>query len=376
MADLELIVQGRRYGGWKSIQVVRSIESISGKFSLEASDRWADQDIPWPIREEDPCRVEIDGEVVIDGYVEKRRQGLASLGLSYTGTDRSAALVQCSAILNHWSFSGATVLEVAKKVCAPFDIHVSLQAGLKLPKPDKKQVANPGDTPFEIMHTAAKSAEVLLVSDGRGGIVITRAGARRVATPLVQGGDILLDADVEYDATDRFHKYIVATQSSSESYFSSAADVESVTKIFATAIDSGVRRDNRVLLIRPETGLTKAYAQRRADWEARVRAARAETVSVVVLGWHEPGGSLWPVNALVTIRVPRIGINGEMLITEAEHTVDDQGQITKLKLVRPDAFTPEPNAVVGGTGAWKELKDGGLTPEQLAARKKIAGGGK
>lgn len=358
MANLELIVGGKRYGGWKSIKVVRSIESISGSFSLEASDRWANQEIPWPIRPEDPCRVEIDGAVVIDGWVEKPHLGLAAVQLSYAGRDRAAALVDCSAILKHWSFSGATVFDIAKKVCAPFGIPVSIQAGLILPKPTKKQVVNPGDTPFEIIHTAAKSAEVLVVSDGAGGIVITRAGARRVATPIVQGGNILLDADFESDSTERFYKYIVATQTSSESYFKSQADVESVTKVFATATDAGVRRKDRVLLIRPETGLTKVFAQRRADWEARVRAAKAETASAVVRGWHEPGGGLWPVNALVTLRVPRIGIDGEMLITEAEHSVGTEGQITHLKLVRPDAFTPEPQAVVSGAFAWPELKHG------------------
>lgn len=361
MSELELIVGGRRYGGWRSIRVTRSIESICGQFDVEAADRWADQEEPWPIVEEDPCRVEIDGEVVIDGYVDKRRPRLSgnALSLSYDGRDRAGALVDCSALLKQWSFKGATVLDIARKVCEPFAIPVSIQPGLTLPKAQKKQVVTPGDSPFEIMHVAAKAAEVLIVSDAKGGIVITRAGSKRAPTALVQGENVL-EAEIDYDATERFSRYIVATQTGGESYFTSAADVESVTKIFAEATDVGVRRKNRVLIIRPETGLTKEYARRRGDWEARVRAARAETATVTVIGWRQPGGELWPLNALVSVRIPRIGINGVMLISEVTHVLGSGGKKTALRLVRPDAFTPEPQAKVGSTGRWKEIADGGL----------------
>src|SRR5215831_1715666 len=181
MSDLQLIVNGQRYGGWKSIRVTRSMESICGSFDIEASDRWADQDVPWPIAEEDFCRVEIDGEVVIDGFVDKRRHSISgtSLSLSYAGRDRASALVDNSAVLKRWTFEGVTVADIAKKVCEPFGIKISVQPGLKLPKPPKKQVVNPGDTPWDVILASARMSEVLVISDGRGGILITRANAGR-----------------------------------------------------------------------------------------------------------------------------------------------------------------------------------------------------
>src|SRR5689334_1016721 len=109
--DVALVVDGRRYRGWKSIRVTRSIESLAGSFSLEASDRWAGQDQPWPIREEDPCRVEIGDEVVLDGYVDKRSPALSGSqrSLSYSGRDRAADLVDCSVLLKHWTFRNISV---------------------------------------------------------------------------------------------------------------------------------------------------------------------------------------------------------------------------------------------------------------------------
>jgi len=41
-----------------------------------------------------------------------------------------------------------------------------------------------------------------------------------------------------------------------------------------------------------------------------------------------------------------------MLISQVEYSYSASGQVTKLNLVRPDAFTPEPQARVSGQGAW------------------------
>lgn len=357
MADeVTLVVGGFAYGGWKSVRVTRSIESIAGSFHLEVSDRWAGQDEPWPVAEEDACQIRIGDEVVIDGYVDRRAFALAGQqrSLTYSGRDRAAALVDCSVVLDRWAFRDATVLDVARKVAEPFGITVSLQPGLVLPKAPRKLVISPGDTAFEVIRKAAESTEVLIVSDGAGGIVLTEAGTGRAAA-LVEGENIL-GASVDYDASERFSRYVVATQVAGTDEASGA-----VTRIRAEATDEGVRRPDRVLLIRPASGLSIDYARQRADWEARVRAARAEAVTVVVQGWTQPDGALWPLNALTRVRCPGIGVDGDLLISELEHSLDSEGgAITQLRLVRPDAFTPERRAakVKSAGGGWKELAGG------------------
>ncbi len=353
MAELRLLVNGRSYGGWKGVRVKRSIESLAGSFDLEASDRWGGQDQPWPIAEEDACRVELDGVVVLDGFVDRRSLTLGEAA-RLSGRDRAAALVDNSAILEHWTFRNAGVLELARKVAEPFGVAVSLQPGLALPPPQRKIVVSPGDTPYQVIQRAAAPAGVLVVSDGAGGITITRAGARRAATPLVEGQNVLA-ASIEYDATERFRTYVVATQvAGTDTAFAGA------TRIRATAIDEGVRRADRVLMIRPETGMTTELARQRADWEARIRAARAEAVSVVVQGWKQPGGELWPLGGIYHVQIPWIGVDGDLVASELEHALDGGGQTTQIRLVRPDAFAPEPvKAKVGKGGEfWKELAGG------------------
>lgn len=361
MSELELLVNGRKYGGWKSIRVTRTIESLAGSFDLEASDRWGGQDEIWPIFEEDACRVTIDGETVIDGYIDHRAISLSasSRTLNYQGRDKSAALVDNSALLNKWSFSDSNVIDISKKVAAPFGIPISVEPGLVTSKTGlavkgkgKKVVINPGDSPYHVMQRAAAEEGVLLISDGRGGVLITRSGTRRIATALVQGEN-LLGISIDYDATGRFRRYVVGTQGAGTDWVSG----EAISSIHGEATDLGVRRTERVLFIRPETGFSSKLANQRADWEARVRAAKAATVTAIVNGWRT-AGEIWPLNVLVTVHAPAIGIDGELLVSEVEHTIGDGGEVTQVRLMRPDAFLPEVHAVVKGEGAWKELAKG------------------
>lgn len=325
-----------------------------GSFDLDVVDRWSDEERALPIAEEDACRVEIDGVVVVDGFVDRRTVAVSpdSRTLSYSGRDKAAVLVDCSANLDQWMFRNVDTLAVAKRLAQPFGIEVSLQPGLRLPAPPKKFVVSPGETAFAAIQRAAQIAGVLVVSDGHGGLTLTRAGAARAA-PLVLGEN-LLTAAAEFDATDRFSRYVVVTQvgGTDEAY-------GPVTAPRAFATDAGVRRANRVRIIRPDQGVTVESARRRADWDARVSAARAETMTCMVLGWKQPSGALWPVNARVPVRATAVGIEGDMLISSVEHLVNDTGEVTQLRLVRPDAFTPEPKAVVAAaSGVWKELAGG------------------
>lgn len=365
MLDLALVVGGRRYGGWKSIRVTNSIESLAGSFALEVSDRWGGRTDPWPIEEEDPCRVEVGKQVVIDGFVDARDLSATkdARTLSYTGKDKAGALVECSLLVqgasvngNKWTYRNVDLAQFATEIAAPHGISVSVQSGLVL-KRDPLIVAHPGETGFEAIKRAAASAGVLVVSDGAGGILITRRGTARAAN-LVEGLNILT-ASVKYDGSDRFRRYLISTQVPGTDEASGEA-----TRVQAEATDEGVRRTSRVLVIRPDKGYSTADARRRADWEARTRAAKAETAVVSVQGWTQPSGELWPLNALVRVKAPRmIGVDGDMLISQRELSIGDGGQVTQLHLVRPDAFEPEPEkAVVSGTNEalWLVSKNGAL----------------
>lgn len=379
MADIKLIVNGLEYAGWKRARVTRGIECLSGSFDLEVSERWNGQTAPWPILEEDVCEIKIDDETLISGYVDARTVSYSPTDhtLSVTGRDKSGALVDNSAVLSSWEFKDIGLLALAKKLADPFGISVSMDDGvlpkrvslktgkrgslkgagksgkLTLPAPHKKFSVDPGESAFDVLDRACKMAGVLPISNGAGGILLVRPGTARASTALVEGDNIIA-AQAQYDASQRYSRYVVRGQHQGSDEYSG----ESAAAVTAEASDLEVTRTNRILMIRPESAATTEYAKQRAGWEATVRAARSASVNVVVQGWTQADGSLWPVNAQVVIKSPLLGIDGTMLITQTSFIVDESGTTTELTLRRPDAFAPGPIIASGSSNVWNEIRNG------------------
>ena len=96
------------------------------------------------------------------------------------------------------------------------------------------------------------------------------------------------------------------------------------------------------LIIAAEGAATSSSAQKRAQWEAAVRAGRSETVDVVTQGWRDPDGNLWLVGSSLPVKIEPIKIDHEMLLAGATYALSEAGTTTRLNLRRPDMFTPEP----------------------------------
>lgn len=381
MPDLRLRVGGHEYVGWKDIAVTTGLDSIAGRFSLSVSERWSLNGQRWTIREDDACAVAIDDTTLITGYVDRRRMALAvgehSFGVE--GRDVTGNLVDCSAVLKQWEFANMPVLDLCRLVAKPFGITVSLQPGLvdkaigtatptrgtakpraggspsgvgsagrahaqELGHPNAKFTINPGDSAWEVIDRSCRMVGVLAVSDGLGGVLLTRAGSLRATTALVEGENIL-QASADYDNSRRYREYLVRGQAST----SILGDAQVAAGVSGSAQDLGAR-EGRVLLIRPEGQVTTAFARRRAEWEATTRAARSSEIDVVVQGWTQGDGALWPLNALVDVRLPSLHVDAEMLIVQRTFRKSDAGTLTQLHLMRGDAFLPEPTlAPTGGS---------------------------
>ena len=321
------------------------------------SDRWVGQDESWPIVEEDECKVLLGDTKVITGYVDKRSISYGSEEHSFgvSGRDKTGLLVDCSASLDKWEYRNVDLLTFAKRVCDPFGIEVKLNVrlGQESLKPLTKISVDPGDTAFEAIERACRMAGLLAFSDGNGSLILARPGTSRTTTALIEGKNILTAA-ADFDSSNRYRTYLVLGQHRG----SDALNGANAAHIKSYAEDLTVKRAARTLLIRPESNVTVEQAKKRAQWEAIVRAARGDSVSVTVHGWAQENGTLWPVNALVTLQSPFLGINGQMLISEATYSFDEGGTVTHLTLRRPDAFVPEPKITNAKNAAWKEIEGG------------------
>lgn len=358
MAKVSLLVGGREYIGWKSVRITRSIEAIAGSFDLSVSDRWNGQESPWPIYEGEECAVEIEGARLISGYVDKRslRYSAGERSIGVRGRDKTGDLVDCSVVLGKWEFAGVRADRIISKIAGQFGIPVSVASGVSIPAPQDKFSIDPGETAFNAIEKLCKLSGLLPVSDGAGGLILTRGGATARATSALVEGVNILSADGEYSHEQRFARYIVTGQHiGSDTNFG-----EQVASVEARSADPAVR-SGRVLMVQEDAIVTLDAAQRRANWEAAVRAARATPATIVVQGWQQQSGALWPVNALVRVTSPWLGVDSDMLICEATYSLDlSTGTRTELKLKRPDAFLPEISVPKKGkkgvSGPWAELQ--------------------
>ena len=338
MPSITLEIENRRYVGWEEMSLSSSIENLSDSFALTV-------DANLDIDEEDSCQVKIEDQLVLSGHVEHIIPSFDedSDDFSAMGNSKPHALAVCSANLDKWSFKNATVLDIARKVSEPYGIPVSIQAGLELAKAPPELSIAPGDTGFDVILAAAKSSGLLAVSTPEGGVLLTQSGITRSVDSLIEGGNIS-GASGNYDASERYYRYIALAQTAgTDSAFGNA------TRLRAEAFDDGVRRQERTLILRPESGHSVAYNKAYADWEARIRAANARSARVFLRGWTQSDGSIWQKNTITRVESKRLRINGEdRLISQVDFTHGPGGPITVLRIVRPDAYEPNPAARVEG----------------------------
>jgi prophage tail gpP-like protein len=346
MSEIRLEVSGRSYSGWKSVRVTRSMDTLCGSFELSATDRWSERGQPMAIKPQDACRVLIDDDVVIDGYVDARpiRVNATTREQGARGRDRAMDVADSSAFPESWVTRNVTLLAFAQQLCAPHSVSVSVGAGVVFPEPPPKFVINPGDTVFQVLSREAQSAGVLLLSDGAGGLVFARSGTAR-ALPLKLGVNVK-SIDGEDDDSGRHHRYIVLAQRGGSSKVTGRS-----VSVRGEAIDEGVRRTNRVHVSRPMSAKTAALAQQTADWAARRRAGMARTRTATVGGWRQRRGDasspLWVPNELTAVDASAADLVDDRLIAGVTYSLDgSQGEITTLRLVHPDTFAPDPTARV------------------------------
>ncbi|MBU1248711.1 MAG: hypothetical protein KKB70_08435 [Proteobacteria bacterium] len=341
--DVRLLVSGQRYGGWKSITIRRGMEQVAGTFELGITERWPGQDVPRPIRPGAACRLTIDGQTVITGYVDDVdvRYDSKSHSVTISGRDATGDLVDCSAPSTQFSDRG--LAEVAKELCKPFGVGVvvSTDCGGSF----QRLKNNEGDSVFETLEAAARVRAVLLLSDGQGNLVLSRVSGERVSTSLVLGENIK-SAGARFSHRDRFSEYTVKGQTIGSDEW----DGEAAAHPEGKASDSAVSR-HRPLTILAEEQSDQATAQERAEWERSVRFGRSRTVDVTVRGWTQ-AGQLWTPNRLVHLQDSFLGIDADMLISGVTLRLDGGGTLTDLALLPPEAFQrlelPEPGESEGG----------------------------
>ncbi|MHB1183402.1 MAG: phage baseplate assembly protein [Desulfobulbia bacterium] len=336
--DVELLLDGRTYAGWKSVSVRRSLDSFASSFDLTLTDNQAGE--ARTIKLGSPCQVRIGGEKLITGYVDRIRPKYDAKRRSLTVSGRSkvADLVDCSlppGTFGAGQQNSRTLLQLAATVGKRFGVTARSEvAGLE---PIRISNLSPEQNIFEFLELHARTAGVRLVDDQDGNIVISRAGKERVTTALVLGENIE-EGDGEFSERDRFSEYYFYGQSSNslDNVPEAAAHISGVAK------DTAVRyRPTVVIAEGAMDGL--GMAKRRAEWQRNVQYGRSRQATYTLSGWkHEKG--LWQPNTNVLVQDEWMGFTGKdgkgewLMIGTVEFVLDGGGQRTRLTVMPAEAY--------------------------------------
>jgi prophage tail gpP-like protein len=333
--ELELLVEGRAFTGWERVEVARSMEAASGTFEVQVSDR-----DPLPIRAGQEVTVRLAGAVVIRGSVDlvQVRGSARERALVIAGRDRTADLVDCSELTEPGEWHDIDLQRLVELIAAPFGVEIRSLLEEEL-EPFLRFARQPGETAWSAIERACRLRGVLAHSSGDGALLLERPGRNLADVALIEGRNVLEWA-AETNLRQRFSHYVVRAQHPGADEF--FADQSALVE--GTADDEGIERF-RPLLVLAEGALAFESAKDRAAWEATVRAARSNTVSIVVQGWRQrPDGRIWTLNELSHVVLPGAGLDQVLLVNELRHSRDlEQGTLTEIGLTRRDAYSPQPD---------------------------------
>lgn len=336
MADRDdmvtLIVGGERHQGWTAVRISRALDTLVGSFDVTLTERWADQPARFTLEAGSPCRVEIAGTTVIDGWIDALSPSIdaESHAITISGRDRAADLIDCSAIATPGSWTNKSIEAIVAELAKPFG--VAVHVGASTGAPLKRFALQQGESVQAVIDRLCRFRGLIAISRSDGSIELTNPAKGAPRERLVEG-DNILTAAASHNVGQRFSTYIVKGQASGNDQ----ASGKTVSAVKAEAKDPGVRR-YRPLLIIAEEQSTIAALETRAKWEATTRLGKAQQVTVTALGWHAPDGQLRDRNTIVAVDAPSMFVVGDMLVQQVDYLFDDRGRTAELTLVPPEAW--------------------------------------
>ena len=394
--SITVTIAGQVFNQVSRIRLTRDLQTIAGTFEIAIVDQArlkqalaayiTGASLNMPIKPGDPVTLSAGTDKLLVGWVERPRFRWTgdAIELTIRGRDKTGDLVECSALPSGpTEFRGVTLTQVAQQVCAPFGI--SVRAEVDVGAPFDRLALHKHQTALTFLEGAARQRSVLLVSDGVGGLLLTRGGSTRGPAPLAIGGNVQ-DVDVEFDWEQRFSDYYVIQGTTKQRTggpaldstvdppetdpdlpdtpsSDSAAEAPSIT-------DMGHATDPEITRWRPTVRLTRSQSgmdtvQEQAEWMCRVAKGTSDHVYFMVLEWRAgQDNALWRPNQVVPVTEPYSGINRDMLIAGVTFLYDETGRRTRLRVAGVTAYDrineadrrrPSGRRKSGGGGASPDL---------------------
>lgn len=333
-----LSVDGRDYRGWKTVSIAAGIEQQARTFTLGVSWRWPGENMEVPVKQGARCEIRIGADLVLTGHVYSTpvSYDANSVTRSIAGRSLTADLVDCAATGPVSQWNTQSVQAIVEALAAPYAVEVVSEVGETAPV--KEHSIEPGETAFESIDRLLMLSRLFSTDDGQGHLVIVAPGSGGRAVDRLELGKNILTGSAQLDYSAVFSEYRVTGQRkrSDKEPAGDAAQIEAI------ALDD-IRPRKRLKHVHEKGQLTQELAQSRADWERASRKGKALARTYKIQGWRQSNGDLWRENMIVHIVDHLIGEDQEMLISQIQYNLGENGTTADLTVAPIEAFLPEPN---------------------------------
>lgn len=336
--DVTVIIAGVAYAGWQGVRITRGVERLPSDFELTLTDIYASEPDALQIKPGDTCVVKIGRDTVLTGYIDvvQIQLNTKSHELHVFGRSKCADLVDCSAEWPGGQIVGSSVLEIARKLAAPYGIEVDADGDPGGPIPQFNLMR--GESPFDIIERLCRFRQLLAYDDTDGNLLLARGSAQGAASGFREGINVEA-ATATYSAHERFNEY--------RCYLQPVAlfqDVGDGSDLIASQSDAGVKRHRLKILIAESGGVEWLnVAKARTSWEASRRFGRAFVVHLTTDSWRDKVGALYEPNTLVALDLPTLKVTGRRwAISEVTYRRSADGTRCDLTIMPPEAFAPAP----------------------------------
>lgn len=345
--DLEVLVEGEvfrdaLFRGFQRVRILRPLEAAAGSMRLEVADRR-----PFPLRPGDRVGARVNGQTVFDGWVDSLDASIESdrRTVAVGARDRTADLIDARPDGLPTEFVDLGLEELARAIAAPLEVEVvrsNTLSPFNIQPPFERFSLQPGETAWAAIERACRLRGALAYSPGDGTLLLSAVGVTRSSVPVVEGdGGNVLSARLRWSNADRYRTYrVLGQRPGNDLNFGDA-----VAAVVGTSLDLEIGRP-RLLEIVAEGQVSIDTATKRAEWEATVRAARAQTITATLQGLLRtplPTADVWRVNELVPFQSVSFGLDTELLCRAVQLERTPTATTTTLELVPKGSYAPRPD---------------------------------
>lgn len=351
---------GIEWTQWKSFTVKQSLDQAAHSFSIETTDMGLDKLARWNVKGGSEVEIEIDGNLIFSGYVQKYSVniGASDHSISIEGASKAIDAVECSH-LGPYFWKNTTPEAIIAAVLKPFGFTATFDKPMKRIGKEgfKTEVETP---PFEIIKKLAERDGLTVITDLNGNFRLYDGRNADDAGAIARGDYIAISAD--HDLSQAFSEIIVKGQKNSrdkpsraefKSKQQSEVKVKNPLRIGSTKNPQELRYRPIVYVQNGDGDANKAFA----EFVKSRFTGDVITASVTVKSHLNPKQKIWQAGQEVWLQEELLSVNQKLVVADVEFKLSDSGYETALSLKIPNSYDPlgqpglgEPRRVAGEFG--------------------------